>query len=47
LTDYGFKGKPLKKDFPLSGFSESYFSFEKSRVQTKPLSLVQEHRVFF
>lgn len=46
LTDYGFKGKPLKKDFPLSGFSENIYSYEKARVQKKPISLLQENRKF-
>lgn len=46
LTDYGFKGHPLKKDFPLTGFYESSFSFEKSRVKKKPISLLQEYRKF-
>lgn len=46
LTDYGFKGHPLKKDFPLTGFYECIFSFEKGRVKQKPISLLQEYRKF-
>jgi len=46
LTDYGFKGHPLRKDFPLTGFYECIFSFEKSRVKQKPLSLMQEYRKY-
>ena len=46
LTDYGFKGHPLKKDFPLTGFYECVFSFEKGRVKQKPISLLQEYRKF-
>lgn len=46
LTDYGFKGHPLKKDFPLTGFYECVFSFEKGRIKQKPLSLLQEYRKF-
>lgn len=46
LTDYGFKGHPLKKDFPLTGFYECVFSFEKGRIKQKPISLLQEYRKF-
>ena len=46
LTDYGFKGHPLKKDFPLTGFFECSFLFEKNRVKLKPISLLQEYRKF-
>ena len=46
LTDYGFKGHPLKKDFPLTGFYECIFSFEKGRVKQKPISFLQEYRKF-
>jgi len=46
FTDYGFKGHPLKKDFPLTGFYECIFSFERMRIKQKPISLLQEYRKF-
>lgn len=46
LTDYGFKGHPLKKDFPLTGFYECIFSYEKGRIKQKPISFLQEYRKF-
>lgn len=46
LTDYGFKGYPLRKDFPLSGFKELlYRDFEK-KIKKVPLFLCQEYREF-
>jgi NADH dehydrogenase (ubiquinone) Fe-S protein 3 len=46
LTDYGFKGYPLRKDFPLSGFIESKYNLEKRQVTVKELELSQEYRNF-
>ncbi|PWN30577.1 putative NADH-ubiquinone oxidoreductase 30.4 kDa subunit mitochondrial precursor, partial [Jaminaea rosea] len=46
LTDYGFEGHPLRKDFPLSGYSEVRWSEEKKRVVTEPLQLTQAFRNF-
>lgn len=46
LTDYGFSGHPLRKDFPLTGFFEIYYSLEKKRIVTEPVELAQEYRVF-
>ena len=46
LTDYGFQGYPLRKDFPLSGFSETRFSFTKNRIVCENLELAQEYRIF-
>ena len=46
LTDYGFKGYPLRKDFPLSGFVESKYHSEKKKVVTRSLELSQEYRDF-
>lgn len=46
LTDYGFSGHPLRKDFPLTGFFEIYYSLEKKRIITEPVELAQEYRVF-
>jgi len=46
LTDYGFEGYPLRKDFPLSGFYESKYSQIKHRVIYSNLELCQEYRSF-
>ena len=46
LTDYGFEGYPLRKDFPLSGFIEVRFDENKKRVVCEPLELTQEFRLF-
>jgi len=46
LTDYGFEGFPLRKDFPLSGFSELYYCENKKRIVYAPVSLSQEYRNF-
>jgi len=46
LTDYGFRGFPLRKDFPLSGFSESKYNIVKSRVVYENIELSQEYRTF-
>ena len=46
LTDYGFKGHPLRKDFPLTGFAEVRYDEEQKRVIYEPVSLVQEFRNF-
>lgn len=46
LTDYGFNGFPLRKDFPLVGFVEVFFDDTKNRIVQLPVSLAQELRVF-
>jgi NADH/F420H2 dehydrogenase subunit C len=46
LTDYGFEGFPLRKDFPLSGYTEVVYDDDKKRVVTEPLELAQEFRHF-
>lgn len=46
LTDYGFQGHPLRKDFPLSGFVECRYDQSKRRVVTEPVQLTQEFRQF-
>ena len=46
LTDYGFHGFPLRKDFPLSGFTQVVYDEEQKRVVYEPVSLVQEYREF-
>jgi NADH:ubiquinone oxidoreductase subunit C len=45
LTDYGFKGHPLRKDFPLSGFLETRYNSVKNKVLYENVELAQEHRV--
>ncbi|MDR2008455.1 MAG: NADH-quinone oxidoreductase subunit C [Alphaproteobacteria bacterium] len=46
LTDFGFEGSPLRKDFPLSGFVEVEFNEELQRVVYKPVELNQAYREF-
>ena len=46
LTDYGFDGHPLRKDFPLSGFVEVRYDEERKRVVYEPVKLAQEFRSF-
>ena len=46
LTDYGFNGHPLRKDFPLTGHVEVRYDDEKKRVVYEPVSLTQEFRNF-
>lgn len=46
LTDYGFEGHPLRKDFPLSGFVEVKYDEEQKRVVNVPVSLTQDFRNF-
>jgi NADH-quinone oxidoreductase subunit C len=46
LTDYGFDGHPLRKDFPLTGFVEVRFDDEQKRVVYEPVRLAQEFRNF-
>ena len=46
LTDYGFEGHPLRKDFPLTGFVETRYDNEQKRVVYDPVSLPQEFRRF-
>lgn len=47
LTDYGFKGHPLRKNFPLTGYVEIYYDKAKKSLRYKNLSLSQEYREFF
>src|SRR3546814_9515942 len=42
LTDYGFEGHPLRKDFPLTGFKEVRYDEEQNRVVYEPVKLTQE-----
>jgi NADH-quinone oxidoreductase subunit C len=46
LTDYGFQGHPLRKDFPLTGFVELRYDDELKRVVYDPVKLMQEFRNF-
>lgn len=46
LTDYGFEGHPLRKDFPLTGFVELRYNEDQKRVVYEPVSLTQEFRSF-
>lgn len=46
LTDYGFRGHPQRKDFPLSGFVEMRYSEEAKRVMYEPVKLAQDFRTF-
>lgn len=46
LTDYGFEGHPLRKDFPLTGFVELRYDDEKKRVVYEPVKLAQDFRTF-
>ncbi len=46
LTDYGFKGHPLRKDFPLTGFNEVRYSEKEKKVIYEPVNLEQEYRDF-
>ena len=47
LTDYGFLGHPLRKDFPLTGFIEVYYHDNYKYVGLKPVSLAQDLRKFY
>ena len=46
LTDYGFEGYPLRKDFPLSGYTEVRYDDSQKRVVSESLEMSQEYRVF-
>ena len=46
LTDYGFEGHPLRKDFPLTGHTQVRYSEEKKKVILEPVKLDQEYREF-
>jgi NADH/F420H2 dehydrogenase subunit C len=46
LTDYGFEGHPLRKDFPLSGYVEVRYDDSEKRVLTEALELTQDFRYF-
>jgi len=46
LTDYGFEGHPLRKDFPMTGFVEVRYDDAQKRVVNEPVRLTQEYRSF-
>lgn len=46
LTDYGFRGHPLRKDFPTTGYVELRYDEEQKRVVYEPVTLVQDYRQF-
>jgi len=46
LTDYGFEGHPLRKDFPLTGYTEVRYSEEQKKVIKEPVKLEQNYRNF-
>ena len=46
LTDYGFEGHPLRKDFPLTGYVELRYDDEQKRVVYEPVQMTQEFRTF-
>jgi NADH-quinone oxidoreductase subunit C len=46
LTDYGFDGHPLRKDFPMTGFMEVRYDDQEKRVRYEPVRLNQEFRAF-
>ena len=46
VSDYGFDGFPLRKDFPLIGYSEIIYDFNKKRIISKPCEFSQDFRFF-
>lgn len=46
LTDYGFKGHPLRKDFPLTGYVEVRYDDFTKRIVYEKVSLAQQYRIF-
>ena len=46
LTDYGFEGHPLRKDFPLTGHTEVRYSEDQKKVISEPVKLEQNYRNF-
>jgi NADH/F420H2 dehydrogenase subunit C len=47
LTDYGFKGYPLRKDFPLTGYIEVRYFYNEKRILVEETYLTQEYRTFY
>jgi NADH:ubiquinone oxidoreductase subunit C len=47
LTDYGFKGHPLRKDFPMTGYTEVRYFHNEKRILVEEVSLTQDYRTFY
>jgi NADH-quinone oxidoreductase subunit C len=47
LTDYGFKGHPLRKDFPLTGYTEVRYYNNEKRILVEEVSLAQDYKHFY
>ncbi len=47
LTDYGFNGYPLRKDFPLSGYLELFYDDNQKRISYQLVEFAQEYRNFY
>jgi NADH-quinone oxidoreductase subunit C len=47
LTDYGFDGYPMRKDFPLTGYLECRYDDSDGRITLEPIEMAQEYRVFY
>jgi len=45
LTDYGFAGHPLRKDFPLTGFSDIYYAIDRGKIVVDSNELLQKYRI--
>ena len=46
LTDYGFKGHPLRKNFPLTGYFEKFYDDGQKFIMNEPVELMQEYRMY-
>ena len=47
LTDYGFKGHPLRKDFPLTGYTELRYFYNEKRIIVDEVTLTQDFKNFY
>jgi len=46
LTDYGFEGYPLRKDYPITGYNEIKFNEKKKKITLEPIEYTQKFRYF-
>jgi len=46
LTDYGFEGHPLRKDFPVTGYIDLFYDEKEKKLAYVPVELTQEFRIF-
>jgi NADH:ubiquinone oxidoreductase subunit C len=46
LTDYGFKGHPLRKDFPVTGYLETFYNDFNKRIVQEKATFAQEYRIY-